>query len=207
MATYTITYNNVFGLPNSNPVEYTEATPTVELSAPEVEFGYVFNGWYDAPINGTLVTEIPVGSTGDITLYAIWNVIAGFVPVPIYGPGDQTVMLNSESIIDVRVNWTVKNNENQWHVLIHTLLGKYYLMREAGAPFATKEEALEARDNFIALFGESLNDTSAKKADITLSAENTTYDNTETSLVSENMQDAFDELYAAIDAALDEFMV
>lgn len=53
------------------PTSYTIETPTFSLVDPEVDEGTEFTGWVDA--DGNPVTEIVVGSTGDITLTATWK--------------------------------------------------------------------------------------------------------------------------------------
>ncbi len=68
-AIYTITYAGLEGATNPNTAtSYTVDTVTIILQNPERE-GYIFNGWY---IGDTKVTEIPQGSTGNITLTAEW---------------------------------------------------------------------------------------------------------------------------------------
>jgi uncharacterized repeat protein (TIGR02543 family) len=51
--------------------------------APE---GYEFLGWYDAPqsVGGNRITEIPKGSTGEITLYAHWKEVVYDVTYKLY---------------------------------------------------------------------------------------------------------------------------
>ena len=69
---YTITYNPEGGTTDpSIVVEYT-VNDTVPLSTP-TKPGYTFDGWVDA--EGNKLTEIPVGTTGDITLTATWTAI------------------------------------------------------------------------------------------------------------------------------------
>jgi uncharacterized repeat protein (TIGR02543 family) len=70
---YDITYNLDSGTNDgSNPATYTVATPTITLAEP-TKSGFVFDGWYEeSDFSGTEVTEITVGTTGDITLYAKW---------------------------------------------------------------------------------------------------------------------------------------
>ena len=69
---YTITYNPEGGTTDpSIVVEYT-VNDTVPLSTP-TKPGYTFDGWVDA--EGNKLTEIPVGTTGDITLTATWTPI------------------------------------------------------------------------------------------------------------------------------------
>ena len=77
-----------------------------------------------------------------------------FIAIPIYGPGDETVKVNRKNIIDVRVINVGKKKEipdrtQNWYVQVLMLMGKYYLLREEEAPYASKEEAILARDNFL----------------------------------------------------------
>ena len=71
--TYNITYN-LYGGTNSvsNPANYNVTTATITLQAPTRDYDR-FDGWYDnGSFTGDAVTSIPVGSHGDITLYAKW---------------------------------------------------------------------------------------------------------------------------------------
>lgn len=71
--TYTVTYV-LNGGPNApgNPSSYTFVTPTITLAAPSWT-GYTFGGWYlDAGFT-TGIAAIPMGSTGNLTLYAKWT--------------------------------------------------------------------------------------------------------------------------------------
>lgn len=77
---YKITYENLQGTGNTNPTEYTAATPDIVLADPGQRPGCRFLGWYDAPEGGDRVTVIPRGSTGDITLYARWESTAPPIP-------------------------------------------------------------------------------------------------------------------------------
>ena len=72
LVSYTITYE-LYGGTNApeNPAGYNVETETITLKAP-VKPGYTFEGWYKDGEFTTQVTEIPQGSTGDITLYAKW---------------------------------------------------------------------------------------------------------------------------------------
>ncbi len=69
---YTISYVLNGGANGENPATYTVKTETVALNAPN-RTGYVFLGWYDKEEGGNKVTEIAKGSTGNVTLYAIWE--------------------------------------------------------------------------------------------------------------------------------------
>ncbi len=66
---YDITFEGVDGLENENVVSYT-VEDTVALKAVEMENRY-FKGWY---LDGELVTEIPQGTTENLTLTAAWAI-------------------------------------------------------------------------------------------------------------------------------------
>lgn len=73
---YVLQYENTMGIQNPNPPSYTVVTSTINL-LPLTDVGnYHFVGWFDAPVGGNQVTEIPLGSTGDRTLYAQWRLPA-----------------------------------------------------------------------------------------------------------------------------------
>ena len=57
----------------SNPSSYTVETNTIILSAPTKE-GYTFEGWYSDSNFTNYVSEITIGSIGNLTLYAKWNI-------------------------------------------------------------------------------------------------------------------------------------
>lgn len=60
----------------SIPSTYTVESETIILpTASQINReGYTFAGWYtNSEFGGNVITEIPKGSTGDITLYAKWN--------------------------------------------------------------------------------------------------------------------------------------
>ena len=70
---YTITYELEGGTnAPENPAGYNVETETITLEAPTKD-KYDFKGWYKDAEFTTQVTEIPQGSTGDITLYAKWE--------------------------------------------------------------------------------------------------------------------------------------
>jgi uncharacterized repeat protein (TIGR02543 family) len=68
---YTVTYSLDGGANDpANPATYTVATATITLEDATRDL-HTFGGWYDnAEFTGDAVTEISLGSTGDITLYA-----------------------------------------------------------------------------------------------------------------------------------------
>ena len=72
---YTITYVNVDGATNENPASYNVETETITLKDP-VKPGYTFGGWYKDGEFTTQVTEIIQGTTGNITLYAKWELVS-----------------------------------------------------------------------------------------------------------------------------------
>ena len=82
-----------------NPDTYDDDKVTA-LAAP-TRTGYSFGGWYDnAACTGTAYAEIPVGASGDLTLYAKWTVNQYTVQfLPNYGSGtmaDQTFTYDGE---------------------------------------------------------------------------------------------------------------
>jgi uncharacterized repeat protein (TIGR02543 family) len=77
---YTITYH-LDGGENKpgNPSVYTRITLPLELAEPTKE-NHIFRGWYDNPeFAGEPISVIPVGTTGNIDLYAKWE--EGIPPV------------------------------------------------------------------------------------------------------------------------------
>lgn len=76
--TYTITYEPNGGTnADGNPAGYTSETETITLLAPSREY-FDFGGWYtDSEFSdSTRKTEIAKGSSGNITLYVKWTVVA-----------------------------------------------------------------------------------------------------------------------------------
>ena len=74
---YIITYklNGGTNAPE-NPASYNVETETITLRDP-VKPGYTFAGWYKVEdFTGEAVTEIAQGSTGNITLYAKWELVS-----------------------------------------------------------------------------------------------------------------------------------
>ena len=74
---YTITYE-LDGGTNApeNPASYNVETETITLKDP-AKAGYTFAGWYKAEdFTGGAVTEITQGTTGNITLYAKWELVS-----------------------------------------------------------------------------------------------------------------------------------
>lgn len=76
VSTYAISYVLNGGVnAASNPATYNDDATTA-LAAP-ARTGYSFGGWYDNEgLNGTPVSSIPAGSSGDKTFYAKWTVNA-----------------------------------------------------------------------------------------------------------------------------------
>jgi hypothetical protein len=68
---YTITYSNLINgnTTNTNPATYHVGTSTITLSPASGGTG-TFAGWFDALTGGNQVTTIPIGSTGNKTLFA-----------------------------------------------------------------------------------------------------------------------------------------
>lgn len=71
---YDITYHNVDGATNSNPTAYDVENQPLALSDASKD-GYRFLGWYTDAALANKVSEIAIGTTGDINLYAKWELI------------------------------------------------------------------------------------------------------------------------------------
>jgi uncharacterized repeat protein (TIGR02543 family) len=73
--TYTITYLDLFEGQNDaeNIATYTVITPSYNLKNP-TRLGYTFNGWYYLSSgNQNPITQITIGSAGNLELYASWT--------------------------------------------------------------------------------------------------------------------------------------
>ncbi len=72
---YVITYQNVENATNNNPLTYDVDTPTITL-LPSAKDYFIFRGWYNnSDFAGNAVTQIQLGSTGNITLWAKWEAV------------------------------------------------------------------------------------------------------------------------------------
>ena len=92
---YTITYVNVDGAANGNPASYNVETETITLKDP-AKAGYTFAGWYMAEdFTGNAVTEIVQGTTGNITLYAKWE-LKNLVPETLKVEGGSCTLNGTE---------------------------------------------------------------------------------------------------------------
>ena len=70
--TYNLTYEGLNGATNSNPATYTVESETITLAAPGTRGGYNFDGW---TFDGSPITQIALGSTGDKTITANWTAV------------------------------------------------------------------------------------------------------------------------------------
>jgi len=71
---YTIAYSLDGGTVTGNPSTYTIESNAITLKNP-TKTGYTFMGWYDnAAFNGTVITGVSAGSTGNKTFYAKWKI-------------------------------------------------------------------------------------------------------------------------------------
>ena len=88
----------------SNPSSYTIETNTIILSAPTKE-GYTFEGWYSDSNFTNYVSEITIGSIGNVTLYAKWNINSYNINYSIlpddYDPLKDILLAPGETIIQV----------------------------------------------------------------------------------------------------------
>ena len=73
--TYNITYVDVFGADNTqNPTTYTVEDSDITLQPLSNKIGMTFKGWYTDTTYTTQVTSIITANTGDIKLYAQWDI-------------------------------------------------------------------------------------------------------------------------------------
>ncbi len=74
-AAYTITYNLNGGSNNiNNPAGYDVTDGAITLADP-TRAGYTFKGWYTDSALQNKISTIPAGSTGNLELYAKWEII------------------------------------------------------------------------------------------------------------------------------------
>ena len=123
--TYTITYHkdggDYVGLDN-NATDYTIETATFALKG-LAKTGYDFVGWFDSATNGTQVTEISLGSTGDKDIYARFAII--HYPVE-YRYVINGVVDNDSKIVNQNVtSYTIEDNDV---ILANATLAKYSFM-------------------------------------------------------------------------------
>lgn len=84
---YTITYNNVDPREHSNSATYSPTSLPSSLKAAADRSDMRFVGWYDnAQFNGTAVTQIARGSSGDLVYWTKWEPIDGPTPSPSPNP-------------------------------------------------------------------------------------------------------------------------
>ena len=100
ITTYTIGYA-LNGGTNSggNPVTYTVTTPTITLAAP-TQTGYTFGGWYSDAGFTTAVTQIALGSTGAVTLYAQW-IGSPIVTISLNNPSQPVITLSGSTSLSI----------------------------------------------------------------------------------------------------------
>ena len=113
---YTISFNNLNGTYLSNK-QYTQHTEEITLQA-LTKSGWNFGGWYDNPnCNGTPITTIPKGSSGNIALYALWSQATISVSIEPIADLSLTALPNEE---DNTVTFTVTGGKEgstyDWYV-------------------------------------------------------------------------------------------
>src|SRR5690606_38034776 len=68
---YTITYH-LNGGEATNPLTYTIETPSFDLTQ-ATKLGYTFDAWTTAEVEGSVATEVLVGTTGNLHFYAQYD--------------------------------------------------------------------------------------------------------------------------------------
>ncbi len=71
---YTVSYELNGGINGANTTTYTVETQGITLRDATRSGGYVFSGWYNNPeFSGGRLTRIEAGTTGNLSLYAMWK--------------------------------------------------------------------------------------------------------------------------------------
>ncbi|WP_400204061.1 InlB B-repeat-containing protein [Candidatus Methanomassiliicoccus intestinalis] len=99
---YTITYESNGGTNNeNNPASYNCESASITLCNP-TETGHTFKGWFtDAGFTeGNVKTVIETGTTGNITLYAKWQINTFTVTVPASTSGDYTIKYEGSNVVN-----------------------------------------------------------------------------------------------------------
>ncbi len=77
--------------PSSEKTSFNSMTDTITLDTP-TSTGFVFKGWYDnSSCEGTAITQITQGTTGDVTLWAKWT-FTGYKKVDSITDGSKYVL-------------------------------------------------------------------------------------------------------------------
>jgi len=114
---YTIVFDNLNGGMHPNPSVFNVETATIVL-VDAVREGYRFDGWWTQLIGGSTVTQVAVGSFGDMRLYARWfidfydeetgiRVEEGSdreIIVTIPGEPDTVIVVNPENVLVVTIS-------------------------------------------------------------------------------------------------------
>lgn len=128
---------------------YTIEDETIILPEPTLA-GFVFAGWFDnAELEGDAVTEVPAGSTGNVTVYAKWTPITYDVT---FVDGETTVVLEVEigTTVDegdfpevdapegqALLGWFYVENGSQLEFTSQTPVNRDYTLTPQFAPVAT----------------------------------------------------------------------
>jgi len=99
---YTITYH-FNGGEATNPSTYTVETPSFAL-LPATKLGYTFAGWSNALVDGIIVTEVTLGTTGNLNFYAQYDALAYSINYMLDGgtldlPNPTTYLITSDTIL------------------------------------------------------------------------------------------------------------
>ena len=102
--TYQITYNlGKVPAPNSNKTQFTVESDTITLS--NLWYNYcAFEGWYSDSDFTNKVTSIPGGTTGNITLYAKWNIKTFAIEYDWNGGDEVTSAKKTYTVLDLPIS-------------------------------------------------------------------------------------------------------
>ena len=99
---YTITYH-MNGGETASPTTYTIETPTITLLE-AMKLGYSFTAWTNAAVDGAIVTEVSLGTTGNLNFYAQYNTVLYTIDYMLDGgtldaPNPETYLITSTTLV------------------------------------------------------------------------------------------------------------
>lgn len=144
---YSIEYVLNGGVNNGNPTTYTSRDRIVFNDA--VRTGYTFAGWYlNADFEGENISEISIGSSGDMVLYAKWTPNTYEIVYIANKPADASAnvtgtMLNTQHNYDEES----KISENVYHLSGWSFIGWNTKDDSTGVEYADGETILNLTNN------------------------------------------------------------
>ena len=144
--TYTITYALDGGTnADANPATYTIETDDITLADASKD-GYTFSGWKNA--NGETVTKITKGTTGNITLTALWTTASG-ISVTI-APASEIAVTTAEDSSTITLTADEGFTGYSWRIdgELAEDMGWWTSVSEDGTALTLKKEVLIADEAY-----------------------------------------------------------